>query len=202
MKPLNFISPTLALIAIALGFFLWGQCSRNQVLKLQAEAQESQHQQEIAKLDAVTKTAGHRADSLEASFKRRHLSDSVALSGLRIKNKGMSENVHILREPVQPLIDSIQALARFVRAYDSLLAGKDEEIRELELRHSAQIIDLQSALKERGNQLMAEAQKTELWRQAASDAQHDAKVERRKKGVWRTTAAILAGGVLFLTIQK
>jgi hypothetical protein len=199
---MNFKDPVYILIILALSFFLWGQCSRNQVLKLQAEAKESQHMEQIGKLEAVAKSAGHKADSLQASFVRRRTVDSVALSGLRIKNKGMSENVHILREPVQPLIDSIQALARFVRAYDSLLAGKDEEIKQMDLRHSAQIIDLTEALKERGTEVMAEAQKTEAWRSAAVESEKNLKKANRKKGFWRTTAAILAGGVLFLTIQK
>lgn len=199
---LNLRDPLYVSIILAICFFWWGSCEKSKRQNLEREQGEILHREQVQRLEVLAKTAGARADSLQSSFVRRRAVDSVALSGLKMRNKGMSENVHILREPVQPLIDSIQALARFVRAYDSLLVGKDQEIRELELRHEAQIIDLTGALKERGDEAVKEREISESWRLAAVESEKDVKKERRKKAFWRTTASILAGGVIFLTLQK
>jgi len=199
---LNFKDPIYWLIILSVSFFLWGTCQKNKVLELKARAEESQHRGQLDELDQQAKTAGHRADSLVIAYTERRTKDWIDLRALSVRNRAMSENVQKLKKPVQVLIDTLQPLRELIIAYDSLLAGKDTIISHLTLSHEADIVDLEAIIKAREDQILVEATKGHLWEQVAVKVEKEANQQRRRKGFWRTSAAILAGGVLFITIQN
>jgi len=175
----------------------------NKMDEMQALLRNGQAQAEIARLEDVAKRAGGRADSLQVNFGKLHLSDSLSLAALSVRNKAMSETVHKLRIPVQVTIDTMEALGDFVRAYDSLLAGKDQEIGELKLRHSAQVVELNEIIAERVNQMMAQTALAETWRQTADNAEQDQQKETKRKKVWRAVGLVGIGttGILLLLVK-
>jgi hypothetical protein len=142
-----------------------------------------------------------RADSLQHQFVQRHRADSMALLTIKINNRSKEQRVKILREPVQPLIDSIQALGDFVKANDSLLAGKDEEIQQMELRHRGQIVDLRAQLRERADELMATEAQRDAWRESAVMAEGKATQERKGKKLWRGVAVGLGVLAAYLSVK-
>src|SRR6186713_2226874 len=119
------IAATLAILlglSIGLNFIQWSsakqkdlnhQADRNSII-VASEAKEAQY-----------KAAAKRTHDERVLEKAK---DSIALAGLKMRNQAGTVKTITLREPVQPLIDSIQALGAFVSAQDELLAVKDSII--------------------------------------------------------------------------
>ena len=202
MTKLNFVTPTLVLIILALLFYLFNLRSQSKIDRLEAMADKAQLQAEIAKHIDRAKTAGARADSLAANFVRRHAKDSIDLRALSVRNRAMSETVQRLRKPVQTIIDTLAPLREFVIAYDSLLASKDHEIMEIKLRHEGQIIDLTTQLKERGNQILAEAAKAEVWRVAYVESEKKNRKLGRKVTFWKIVGGIAVAWGVYESVKN
>lgn len=188
----------LLLISVGGNVYQWQNARTEQ---LRRSLDNGRSQVEILKHEAAAKTAGARADSIRASFISRRTSDSLALRALSVRNSAMSETMKKLRIPVQPLIDSLPDLRAFVLANDSLLAAKDEHIQQLELRHSAQVVDLEAIIFELQKQNLAQAAISDAWRETAVKEQADAKKERKWKRFFQWTTAIVTGVALFLAVQ-
>lgn len=188
----------LAVMAVLL-FLLW---QTNRELERYRVADNRRAQEAIAEYKFIAERAEHRGDSLSRAFVETHTRDSLALRAVKIDNKAKSKRVVDLRPTVQPLIDSIADLKTFVNAYDSLLAGKNQEIRELESRHIGQILDLQAILKEKTSQIMAQIAINESLGQAHTNLETDLKKQKRKTGFWKVTTGILVGGVIYLSLKE
>ena len=153
---INYLLPLLAFVIIVLLGLNVLQCSSGEKEQKHRTVENDMWQDVYDRTVQEAKSARRRADSLQAIFVLRRASDSVALAGLKMRNKAMSGNVQKLREPVQTLIDSIKALGRFVEAYDSLLAGKNNELQETETRLNGQITDLTFQLEARADEILSE----------------------------------------------
>jgi len=199
---MNYREPFAWLIIVGLIFFILWQRSEGKRQQLERSADNKLHQQRIEELQGRGETAARRADSLQANFVRRHTSDSLVLSGFKMRNSAMSKKLAEQRPTLQPFIDSLQPVRDYVMLADSLLAAKDIIITHLTLSHEAEVVDLEAIIKAREDQILVEATKGHLWETVAIETEKEANQQRRRKGFWRTSAAILAGGVLFLTISK
>jgi uncharacterized protein HemX len=199
---MNLRDPIYVLVILALMAFIGFQSYTAGREKERRISENREFQATIEKHRQTAQRARARADSLYAVFVKRRVVDSVALRVLSVRNKAMSETVQKLRQPVQPLIDSLPQLRAFVLANDSLLAMKDEQIQQMELRHEAQIIDLEGVIKDRGREIMAQAQETEAYKTELAESQKETRKERRGKNFWKVTAGIVTGVVLYLSVRE
>jgi hypothetical protein len=199
MKQAWMIVILLLLISVGGNVYQWQNARTEQ---LRRSLDNGRSQVEILKHEAAAKTAGARADSLVSVFGKRRAADSVALRAVRMRNSAMAETLKKLRIPVQPLIDSLPDLRAFVLANDSLLAAKDEHIHQLELRHSAQVVDLEAIIFELQKQNLAQAAISDAWRETATSMRQDLRVEKRKRKLWTTISVVLTGGILYMAVKE
>jgi hypothetical protein len=202
MKPLNFREPIAWLIILALGFFLWGQCQKSKVLKLQAEADKKQLQEviEAKTVEILTRDrAIFNKDSLRLldslQFRTREIASNAEIRLYR-------QTINRLRPQIAPQLAENDTLSAFVTATDSLIDNQARLIRDQEIFCTGQVRDLQEIIQLNEQKFQSQVEISEAWRSAAVQSEKDVRKANRKKGFWRTSAAILAGGVLFLTIQK
>jgi len=201
MTKLNFVTPTLAFICLALGFFLWGTCQKNKVLELKAESQNSQHKQQIAAKDTEIRTLAGEISTLKQSAIQRGAKDSIVLTGLKQANSTLTQKLAEKRPPIEVMADTIQPLRDYLILSDSLMAAKDTLIHEMTLRHSAQVVELDRIIDLQTQQIMAEGVKTKLWEEVATKNEKDYNKERRKKGFFKVTTAVAVGLCLFLAVK-
>ena len=202
MKPLNIRDPFFVLIILAISFFWWGSCEREKRKDSDRYQSDLIHQNLIHDLQARASTSAARIFELESDRVRMRDSARVAQSGLKIEIRRGKETIASLRTVAQPQIDTLPEISNLIAAQDAVILAQDSLITSLEMAHEAELFNLDQQLRQKGNQLLAEVLQKEAWRTAAESSEKTAKKERRKKGFWRTTTAILAGGVLFLTLQQ
>jgi hypothetical protein len=198
---MNYREPFAWLIIVALIFFILWQGSQSKIAQLERMDGNRLAQQRIENLTRQAKTAGARADSLRASFNNRHTSDSLALSGLKMRNSTMSKKLAELRHPIVVMSDSVPLLKQFIQVTDSLLTQKDLIITHLELSHAAEVVDLEAIIKAREDQILVEATKGHLWEEVAVKTEKDYNKERRRKGFWKGCTAVAVGLCLFLAVK-
>jgi len=199
---MNYREPIAWLIILALIFFSLWQCESGKRKAAEAEQGERLHQEQINKLQVVAETAGARI--IELQSERGELLDSVrvAVASKKGQIKKHEKTTERLRPDVAARLDSVPVLKAFVASLDSTIHEQKELIQGLEMSHAAEIVNLEEQLKQSGIHRMAEVEQKDAWRVSAESAQKDVRKEQRRKGFWKTSAAILAGGVIFLTIQN
>ena len=202
MPKLNFLTPSLALIIVCMGFFLLYQCERSKRQNLERSNENIIWNEKLAAQKALAQTLADSVSILLENSKGRAVKDSLALSGLKMRNSAMSKKLAVLRIPVEVIADTIQPLRDYLILSDSLMAAKDTLIHEMTLRHSAQVVELDRIIDIQTQQIMAESVKTKLWEEVAVKTEKDYNKERRKKGFWKVTSAVLAGGIVFLSLKE
>jgi hypothetical protein len=202
MTKINFVTPTLALIIVAMGFFIAWQCSSAKVQRLERSQDNKLHQQRISQLQAESL----KADSLVLTIKERlsasRAKDSVQLAGLKQANSKLTRKLTDLRPPIVVMSDSVPLLKQFIQVTDSLLTQKDLIITHLEMSHSAEVVDLEAIIKAREDQILVEATKGHLWEEVAVKVEKEANQQRRRKGFWKVTSAVLAGGIVWISLKQ
>lgn len=202
MKSLNLVTPSLVLIIVCFAFFTLYQCESGKRKDLEHEQGERLHREQVQRLQDTVRLSAARINELQVE--RVKLQDSVRVAVMSRKREieASQETTEKLRPEIAARLDSVPVLKAFVGSLESTIRQQKDLIQTLEISHSAEIVNLESQLKESAKQNVKQIELTEVWRLAAQDAQHDLKKERRRKGFWKTTTAILAGGVLFLTLQQ
>jgi len=199
---MNYREPIAWLIIVALIFFILWQRSEGKRQQAERITDNRLHQQRISQLQAKSLKADSLVSTIRSKVAKDRAKDSVVLKGLQMRNSTLTRKLTDLRPPVVVMSDSVPLLKQFIQVTDSLLTQKDQIITQLELSHSAEVVDLEAIIKAREDQILVEATKGHLWEEVAVKNERDYNKERRRKGFWKTSAAILAGGVLFLTISK
>jgi len=199
---MNYREPFAWLIIVGLIFFILWQRSEGKRQQMERSQDNKLHQQRISQLQAKSLKADSLVLTIRSKVAKDRAKDSVVLKGLQMRNSTLTRKLTDLRPPVVVMSDSVPLLKQFIQVTDSLLTQKDLIITQLELSHAAEVVDLEAIIKAREDQILVEATKGHLWEEVAVKTEKDYNKERRKKGLWRTTAAILAGGVLFLTLQN
>ena len=109
-------------IILLMGAFIFYQIRQAKIQQEFAFARSAQFADAIEK--ARNQAAIHKDSAAweRASRNRSDSASAVKIASLVAKDKKFTKQSKDLREPVQPLIDSIQALGAFVGAQDSTLA--------------------------------------------------------------------------------
>jgi len=199
---LNFVTPSLALIIVAMGFFIAWQCESGKRKYAELSQGDKLHQEQIHKLEATAQTAGARI--VELVSERGKLLDSVlvAVASKKGQIKKHEQTTERLRPEVAARLDSVPVLKVFIASLDSTIKEQKELIQGLELSHAAEIVNLEEQLKQSGIQRMAEVEQKEAWRISAESAQKDVRKEQRRKGFWKVTSAVLAASVVYISLKE
>jgi hypothetical protein len=202
MSKLNLVTPSLVLIIVCFAFFTLYQCESGKRKDLEHEQGKRLHKEQVQKLEDSVRIAGVRIKELQAERVKLLDSVKVAVTSKKREIQTHEETTEKLRPEVAARLDSVPVLKAFVGSLESTIQKQKSLIQTLELSHSAEIVNLEEQLKESAKQIVKEREIAESWRLAAVESEKNVKKERRKKNFFRTTTAILAGGVLFLTLSK
>ncbi len=115
--------------------------------------------------------------------------------------KAFRTTIAKLKIKVAPEIEANPDLSHLFSVQDSVIRKQSDLIDSLQIAHSAEIINLESQLKEKGNQVMIEQLKTKLWKDSVQSAEKEANQQRKRKGFWRITSGILVGGIVYLSLK-
>ena len=202
MKPPNILTPALILTIICLVLFiLWMRASAK--LELQKRLMDN-----IAwdgKLQAEKKISASLQDSivtLTESFSNKAKKDSVELKKKNDGIKALAKTVAVLRGEAQDEIDSLPDVARFVYAYDSLNAAKDEFIVDMSLRHSAQVADLQEIIEFQTKSNMAKEGIISILEHRNQELEKDVRKAHRGKRFWRVMTGVAAAGIVYVSLKS
>jgi len=198
---LNFLSPVLALIIVAMGFFIAYQCQSAKVQNLERLEGNRLTQERIAKLQEQAQSAAHRADEL--AIERGKLRDSVRVAVMSQKSEiqAFKKEIARLRPTVAAKIDSFPDLRAFVAYQDSTIEAQDSTITTLELGHSAEVISYEQELKERGKEVMAGAQQKEQYLGDYLESDKKVKKLNRKVRFWKVCTGVGAALVVYLSVK-
>ena len=199
---LNFKDPIYWLIILSVSFFLWGTCQKNKVLELKAESVNAQHQEQLKAIQNQVAVSAAKLATLQEA--RKNYTDSAKVQQRAQKEEIQASKVTIakLRVNLQPKIDSFPELGQLIYRQDIVIKAQDSLIVALETAHSAEIVNLEGQLSARADMILAEVAQKDLWRLSAESAQKDVRKANRKKGFWRTTAAVLAGGIVWISLKE
>lgn len=135
-----------------------------------------------------------KIDSERASFK-------VALSKAEAEIKRHKSNSAVTRPKIQVLVDSIPDLRDFVAFQDSTIVSQDSLIVDLQLRHRAEVVDLNEIIKLQGQQIVSNMAIGDNWRQMAENAQAGERRADKWRKFWkRTTGAVVVTAAAVVTI--
>jgi hypothetical protein len=204
MTTLNIRDPFFVMTILIISFFWWGSCEKEKRKDLEQEQGERLHREQVQALTARALKADSLAQVIRKNRTVARVKDSVEIRGLkqriaRLKTKD-AELAYVSDSVISHVWEGTEQWRWDVK--DSIIQSQDTLILKLELRYDATVFSYEEELKQRGDQAIAEASKAESWRLEAVDARKDEGKEKRRKGFWRTTTAILAGGVLFLSLQQ
>jgi len=199
---MNYREPFAWLIIVALIFFILWQRSQSKMQQLERSQDNRLHQQRISQLQAKSLKADSLVSTIRSKVAKDRAKDSVSLKGLQMRNSTLTRKLTDLRPPVVVMSDSVPLLKQFIQVTDSLLTQKDLIITQLELSHSAEVVDLEAIIKAREDQILVEATKGHLWEEVAVKTEKDYNKERRKKGFWKVTSAVLAGGIVWISLKE
>jgi hypothetical protein len=202
MSKLNLVTPSLVLIIVCFAFFTLYQCESGKRKHLEHEQGKRLHKEQVQRLQDTVRLAAARINELQAERVKLRDSVKVAVTSKKREIKAHEETTEKLRPEIAARLDSVPVLKAFVGSLESTIQKQKSLIQTLELSHSAEIVNLEEQLKESAKQIVKEREIAESWRLAAVESEKSVRKERRKKGFWRTTASILAGGVIFLTLQQ
>lgn len=171
----------LLAVTLILLFFLFQ--SNRELAKLRL-LDNRRMQEEIAK---HTATAKSYRDSARLERAKRIHGDSLAKSlenGLRMRVAAYEKTLIKQRIPIQPLIDSIQALGDFVETYDSLSTAKDSLIFSLNTRIDTLQRSYNREIRQIEHAYASQQQVSKLWEGQANNFQalyNEADRKARKK---------------------
>lgn len=201
MKP-NFKDPIYWLLIICLGLFVAYQCKSKKVYELEAKTYLSEVRAKIEEQAQWAEWAARRVDSLNADRQRIRDSAKVAEKVSKRRIERHEKTTEKLRPEIAARLDSVPVLKAFVASLDSTIQEQKTLVRGMELSHNAEIINLESQLKERGNQVMAEASQKEVWRTAAVEAQKDVRKLQRGKVFRNVVIGVLSAGIVYISLKE
>jgi hypothetical protein len=201
--PKNIIILSLLLLLLISGGLNLFQNSLRKNDKIRADLKEISLLNENAVHKANSDSAKAQESRTRAKIDSERASFKVALSKAEAEITRHKSNSAATRPKIQVLVDSIPDLRDFVAFQDSTIASQDTLITGLQLRHNAEVIDLNEIIKLQGQQIVSNMAIGENWRQMAENAQAGERREMKKKKFWRFLAGvgIATAGVLAITGQ-
>jgi len=190
------------LIILFLGAFIWFQIREARIQREFTFARNIVFNNAIEKARQYAQSYADSANDLRIRHAIRHQADSVSLSGLKMRNSELARKLDKSRKPVQSLADTVQPLRDYLILADSLLAGKDSLIYEMELRHSAQIIDLNQIINTQAKQILSEKSVSAILETRNKELEKDLAKSQRGKKVRNYVIAGLISVVLYQLATK
>ncbi len=199
---LNYKDPIYWLIILSVSFFLWGTCQKNKVLELKAESVKAQHKEQIQELDQQGQTKAARIAELESERTRMRDSAKVAVMSKKGQIKAHEKRTEELRPEIAARLDSVPVLKAFVASLESTITEQKSLIQTLELSHSAEIVNLEKQLKEKGDQVMIERVKGDVWRDAAVQYEKERNKLTRGKKFRNVLIGVLTAGIVYVSLKE
>jgi len=199
---MNFREPIAWLIIIALSFFILWQCEGSKRKDLQKAEGDRLHEQQIKELDLQAFAKEARLNELEAERVRVRDSAKVSQNALKSEIKGNRKMIAELRKGVQPKLDSFPDLREFVALQDSTIEAQDSLITSLELSHAAEVVNLEKQLEEKGNQIMIERVKSDLWRDSAVQYEKERNKLTKGKRFRNVVIGVLTAGIVYVSLKE
>ncbi len=181
MKALNLRDPIYILVILCLGFFLMWQCEGTKRKDLELLAAVTKHDVEMNVKRTEIRTLEDSISTITAKAKERASKDSTVISQNKGQINRMKKTLAVLRVPVEQLADTIQPLRDYLVLSDSLSAAKDTLIMEMDLRHSAQLVDLNQIINLQAEQIVSEKAVSELLENRVAELEKDVKKGNRGK---------------------
>lgn len=125
----------------------------------------------------------------------------VALVHAKAEIARHKRNATATRPKIQVLVDTIPDLRDFVAYQDSTIASQDSLIANLELRHSAEIVDLEEVVRLMRFQIQEQVLITNSLQGQVVEEQANTRKERRAKKFYRTLSVIGAAGIGILLLK-
>ncbi len=201
MKPLNLRDPLFILIIICLIFFILWQRSEGRRQQAERVADNQINQERVKILQDQSAVSEAKIQALERDRKIYRDSARTQQRARMEEIQAFKVTIAKLKVKVAPEIESSPDLSALFSTQDSVIRKQDNLIDSLQIAHSAEIVNMTAQLEEKGNQIMIEQLKTKLWRESVQGAEKEANQQRRRKGFWRTTAAVVTGIALFLAVK-
>lgn len=190
------------LLILIMGLFIAYQCKSSKIQQLERFQENSRFQEQIQKHRDTAAMAAARFNELQAERSKLRDSVKVAVKASIEEIQGYKKVIAHLRPLVASKIDSFPDLRDFVAAQDSTIAQQDTLITSLQLAHSAEIINLESQLRERGRQLMQKDAINELLQSRNQELEKQVKKGQRTVRVWKVVSTVLAGGIVYMAIKE
>jgi hypothetical protein len=202
MSKLNFVTPTLVLIILALLFYLFNLRSQSKIDRLEREAESREHLEKVKALQIEAAVSRAKSAALEEARKKYTDSARTQQRARMQEIQAFKVTIANLKVKVQPQIDSNPNLSRLISTQDLVIRKQDNVIDSLQLAHSAEIINLTEQLKEKGTEIMKEAQKTEEWRTAAVESEKKNRKLTRGKGFRNVVIGVLTAGIVYVSLRS
>jgi hypothetical protein len=199
---INFITPTLSLIIVALIFFSLWQCESGKRKDAEHDQGERLHQQQIQELDRQGQTKDARLNELQAERTKMRDSAKVQQRARIEEIQGYKKTIANLRPTVQAKIDSFPDLRLFVASLDSTIAYQETLIVALQIGHAAEIVNLEQQLKEKGDQLMIERTKSDVYNEVLAEREKEIRKLTRGKRFRNVVIGVLAGVAVWISLKE
>ena len=186
---------SIALLLAFIGF----QWNSAKIQRLEREADNRLHQERVEKLKTDVALSEAKIGALEKARKTYADSAKVAQRARVQEIRAYKATIAKLKVKVLPQIDTSSDLSHLISTQDLVIAKQDSLLQATELAHSAEIINLESQLRERGRQLMTKDAINELLANRNTELEKDLKKAHRGK---RLRNWIIAGLVIWGIVES
>jgi len=150
---LNFVTPSLALIIVAMGFFIAWQCQSAKVQRLERSQDNQIHQERVKVLQDKSAISEAVVKRLEQDRKIYTDSAKVQQRARLSEIKALQATAGKLEVKLAPIIQSNPDLSALISTKDLVIRKQSDLIDSLQLAHSAEIVNMTAQLEEKGNQI-------------------------------------------------
>jgi len=194
--------PFAWLIVIALLFFILWQ--RSEGKRQQAERFQDNRltQERIEGLQEQSQKKEARLNELQAERTKMRDSAKVQQRARIEEIKGYKKTIANLRPTVQAKIDSFPDLRLFVASLDSTIAYQETLIVALQIGHAAEIVNLEEQLKVKGDQLMIERTKSDVFNEVLAEREKEIRKLTKGKRFRNVVIGCLTAGIVYISLRE
>lgn len=201
---INLLTPALALAALVFLFlFLWTcEGNRNSKMSRQTELNVIQRlQADTSRLKGELRLLQATRQEITERAAQNRVRDSVALEGLKTRNRDMSRQLADARKDIQPIIDTSAIVRRYVDLADSTIARRDSTINFMGMTLKAQQFDHKEEVRAMAKENVKLIELNSTYEKFIKRQESDLKKAEKKARRNRTLAVIgtvlgFAGGVI------
>lgn len=183
MNKLNLRDPIFVLVILLLLCFVGWQWNAAKVQRLERQEDNRLHQERVEKLKTDVALSEAKISALEKERKMYTDSARTQQRARMQEIQAYKTTIASLKVKVLPQIDTSSDLSQLISTQDLVIAKQDSLLHATGLAHSAEIVNLESQLAEKGRQLMTKDAINELLQSRNQELEKEVKKGQRGKRV-------------------